>query len=499
MSNDTRKLAAIMFTDIVGYSRIMSIDEQHGMDLLDTHDSILTPIIEKKNGKILKKIGDAFFIEFKSAVEAVECAIEIQTALKEYNREREFKDKIIIRIGLHLGDVVVHGDDLRGEGINIAARLEPLAEPGGICLSQSVYHAVRAHVAMNALKIGEIELKNILEKHVIYKIPTFYAEDIMLEEEGISNELEKRPTEVKVNSIQRLPSPSRSTWGTALSTFLLLLCFITTAIVLGIVVGYSNVKYCVWSSDVVDPTGMVRRLRDTDDIHVLGIRDHFRRKTLLLIDDYGGENPKVDIDADLAVVIKRIINDMNRQIKKKRLILDKGDLGALNLRKDVNSLIAVEHSERDYKLINRRILEAVFPAELEIVDELHSKGELFPRALLWLWGDNRIFFYIFTSFIVLYIFIFSFLSIFIFSLRTIKITFSDIREVDKVITYFVEKLGFKPPFKEGNELIFKAKPMTVIVWNVVTIRARVDGNIIILGGPLIMVNKLVEQLKTYSS
>jgi len=499
MNKDTRKLAAIMFTDIVGYSRIMSIDETHGMNLLDTHDAILTPIVEEKNGKVLKKIGDAIFAEFKSAVEAVECAIQIQSTLKEYNKERKIDDKIIIRIGIHLGDVVVHGDDLRGEGINIAARLEPLAEPGGICLSQSVYQAVRAQVAMNALRVGEIELKNILEKHVIYKIPAFYAEDIMLDEKGVAEEAEKRPAALKISSIEDIPSSSRSTWGTALSTFLLLLVFLTTVITLGIVAGYSNVKYLIWTSDVLDQANMVERLKAVDDIHIAAIRNQIRRKTLMLVDNYDSAAQQEDKGEELVALIKRVVNDMNREIKKEKLILDEETLGSLNLHDEVKALIQGESSKRDFRLINRRILEAVFPAELETVDEVLTKWELFPRAFSWLWIDSRALFYSFSGFIILYICIFSFLATYIFSLKAIKISFLDIREVDRTISYFVEKLGFKSPIKEGKELVFKAKPLTIIIWNVVTIRARVDGNIILLSGPLIMMNKLHRQIETYSS
>jgi hypothetical protein len=161
MGEKIRKLAAIMFTDIVGYSRMVSVDERHGLALLERHDELLMPIILKHGGRVLKKIGDAVFAEFTSSVNAVESAIEIQTALKEYNKPKESKDHIVIRIGIHMGDVVVHDDDLFGEGINVAAKLEPLAEPGGICMSQAVYQSVRAHMGVDAIKVGEVELKTI--------------------------------------------------------------------------------------------------------------------------------------------------------------------------------------------------------------------------------------------------------------------------------------------------------------------------------------------------
>jgi hypothetical protein len=352
---------------------------------------------------------------------------------------------------------------------------------------------------MNAFKVGEIELKNILEKHVIYKIPAFYAEDIILEEKGVAEEKEREPAIFKISSIEDMPSPSRSTWGTALSTFLLLLVFITTVIILGIVAGYSNVKYLIWTSDVLDQAGMIERLKAVDDIHIAAIRNQIRRKTLMLVDSYGTAGQKEDTDTELVVIIKRVVNDMNREIKKDKLILDEEGLGSLSLHDDVKTLIYTESLKRDYRLINRKILEAVFPAELEIIDEMQTRWELFPRALSWLWIDSRVLLYSFAGFILLYICIFSFLATYIFSMKTIKITFLDIREVDRTISYFVEKLGFKSPIKEGKELVFKAKPMTVIIWNVVTIRARVDGNIMLLNGPLIMMKKLQQQIESYSA
>jgi len=205
-SEPKRKLAAIMFTDIVGYSHIMSLDEKKGIAILEKHDEIIHPVIEKNSGKILKRMGDAIFAEFASSVDAVQGAIEIQTALKDFNSDKSLDDMIIIRIGIHLGDVMVHGDDLFGEGINVAARLEPLAAPGGICLSQAVYQSVTSNLDLSAILVGEVELKNIIEKYVVYRIPPFYAED--LAETSVSvKKGEKRIFDFKINSIQRMPPP----------------------------------------------------------------------------------------------------------------------------------------------------------------------------------------------------------------------------------------------------------------------------------------------------
>jgi class 3 adenylate cyclase len=173
-----RKLTAIMFTDMFGYSQLMSRDERKAIALLSDHDGITDRVISSFRGRILKRMGDAVFAEFGSSVDALNCGIKIQEALKEYNREKGIHERILVRIGLHEGDVIVRGDDLFGEGVNVAARLEPLADPGGICISEALYQSVRNSTNVEAVKVGDVELKNILQRYTIYKIPSLYAADI---------------------------------------------------------------------------------------------------------------------------------------------------------------------------------------------------------------------------------------------------------------------------------------------------------------------------------
>lgn len=173
-SDHSRKLAAIMFTDIVGYSRMMSANEDHALSLLDIHDGYVASIIAQHGGTILKRMGDAVFAEFESAIAAVRCGIQMQERLREHNDSAAAGDQLCIRIGIHLGDVVVRDKDLFGEGINVAARLEPLAKPGGICISDAVYQAVKRQSGIEPVLVGEVELKNIVERHVIYQFPPFY-------------------------------------------------------------------------------------------------------------------------------------------------------------------------------------------------------------------------------------------------------------------------------------------------------------------------------------
>ena len=220
----TRKLVGIMFTDIVGYSRMMGANETHALRLLDKHDDILAEKIASYGGTVLKKMGDSFFASFDSATSAVNCAIEIQQALRRYNEAESPDNRFSIRIGLHMGDVIVHNDDLFGDGINVAARLQPLAKPGGICISDAVYQAVKKSAELDPVRVGEVELKNILERHVIYEFPPFYTTP------APANSTE-RPTKKPVSDsgfsierIEKLPPPKAPHHRVWINLTIVLLC-----------------------------------------------------------------------------------------------------------------------------------------------------------------------------------------------------------------------------------------------------------------------------------
>ncbi|MFC1553376.1 adenylate/guanylate cyclase domain-containing protein [candidate division KSB1 bacterium] len=161
--SEKRKLAAIMFTDIVGYTALMSKDEHKALEVLQRKRDTLKPLIAQYNGEFLKEIGDGTLSSFHSAVEAVTCAIEVQRSLKD---EPDFK----IRIGIHIGDVVIQKGDIFGDGVNIASRIEPLAAPGGICISEKVYDDVRNKSEIVTVLIGERELKNVGRPLKIYAL-----------------------------------------------------------------------------------------------------------------------------------------------------------------------------------------------------------------------------------------------------------------------------------------------------------------------------------------
>ena len=165
-----RKLSAIMFTDMAGYSRKMGLNEQATLQLLAEQERILLPLVRAFSGAVVKTAGDGVMASFDSAVNAVRCAIEIQRKLAFYNHDKADARKLLVRIGIHLGDVVVKGNDLFGDGVNIASRIEPFAAPGGICISQDVLHQIKNKVEIESISLGPRELKNIVDKVELYAL-----------------------------------------------------------------------------------------------------------------------------------------------------------------------------------------------------------------------------------------------------------------------------------------------------------------------------------------
>src|SRR5271163_1938720 len=161
--SETRKLAAILVSDVVGYSRLAGADEDRILARLRTlRSDLIDPTIAVHHGRIVKRTGDGSIVEFRSVIDAVNCAIEIQRAMVERNAEVAPNKRIEFRIGIHVGDVVEESDvDLMGDGVNIAARLEGICEPGGVCLSEDAYRQVRDKLKETFVDLGEKALKNI--------------------------------------------------------------------------------------------------------------------------------------------------------------------------------------------------------------------------------------------------------------------------------------------------------------------------------------------------
>src|SRR5262249_48614444 len=144
-----RKLAAILAADVVGYSRLMAADEAGTLAALKQHrQTVFDPAVAAHNGRIVKLIGDGTIVQFGSVIAAVNCALSVQSAAGSTINGSSPDPKITLRIGINLGDVIIEGDDIYGDGVNIAARLEPLAEPGGICVSSIVNESVGNRIAV---------------------------------------------------------------------------------------------------------------------------------------------------------------------------------------------------------------------------------------------------------------------------------------------------------------------------------------------------------------
>src|SRR6202041_3385810 len=167
---ETRKLAAILVADIVGYSRLAAADEDRTLvRLRGLRSGLIDPAVAIHHGRVVKRTGDGILIEFRSVVDAVRCAIEVQTGMVERNAGLPPERRIEFRVGIHLGDVVEESDgDLMGDGVNVAARLEGVCEPGGVCLSEDAWRQVRDRVKEAFVDLGEKAFKNIVRPVRVY-------------------------------------------------------------------------------------------------------------------------------------------------------------------------------------------------------------------------------------------------------------------------------------------------------------------------------------------
>jgi adenylate cyclase len=169
---ETRKLAAILAADVVGYSKLAGSDEERTLARLRAlRSDLFDPTIAVHHGRVVKRTGDGIIIEFRSVVDAVRCAIEVQNGMVERNAGLSSEQRIEFRVGIHLGDVVEETDgDLMGDGVNIAARLEGIAQPGTICLSEDAYRQVKSRLDLAVSDLGSTHLKNIAEPVHVYSI-----------------------------------------------------------------------------------------------------------------------------------------------------------------------------------------------------------------------------------------------------------------------------------------------------------------------------------------
>ena len=170
MSQGTRRLAAIMFTDMVGYTALGQRNESLSLALVDEQRKLVRPILVRHGGREVKTIGDAFLVEFQSALDAVRCAYDVQRAVREFNFSMPEERKVHLRIGVHLGDVVESEGDISGDAVNVASRIEPLAEDGGVCVTRQVHDSVRGKIELQMESLGPRPLKNVGEPMEVFRM-----------------------------------------------------------------------------------------------------------------------------------------------------------------------------------------------------------------------------------------------------------------------------------------------------------------------------------------
>ena len=197
-----RRLSAIVMADVVGYSRLMNEDEIGALKVIkDIQTELINPLVNQHGGRIVKTMGDGFLIEFASVVEATQCSIEIQKSILQFDGEDKGKKDIVLRFGVHLGDIIETEDDIYGDGVNIAARLESHSTPGGICISSAVHDQINGKVDYSFKEFGNLNLKNI--KHPV-KTYTLDADAI----EAKLNDIEQNyglfnPKSIDVSAAER--------------------------------------------------------------------------------------------------------------------------------------------------------------------------------------------------------------------------------------------------------------------------------------------------------
>src|SRR5215475_5125543 len=204
-----RKLAAILSADVKGYSRLMGEDEEATIRTLTAYRGVMATLIQQ-HGRVVDSPGDNLLAEFASVVDAVQCAVEIQQELKARNTDLPAQRQMEFRIGINLGDVIVEGERIYGDGVNIAARVEGLAEPGGICISGAVYEQVKTKLALSYEYLGEQAVKNIAEPVRVWRVVMDEAAASLAMQTGVRPlaSTQDRPTQ------PRLAGVAYRTWAT---------------------------------------------------------------------------------------------------------------------------------------------------------------------------------------------------------------------------------------------------------------------------------------------
>jgi class 3 adenylate cyclase len=348
-TESTKKLLTIVFTDIVGYSGMMSRDEEKTLRLLEFHNRIAEEIVTGYHGKILKKLGDGLLITFNSVNDAYTASKLFQEEIKAFNTDKPESEWLLVRIGIHVGDVLKKEDDIFGNDVNVAARLQQICTPGGICLSLSAHAALGNSVTDEFKVFPKVALKNLGETYTVYQRHSIYPEKFP---PGQNAEEREGDRNIKILSMKRIPPEKFSLFDSLfVSAGLVVILFFFTA----------------------------------------------------------------------------------------NVVMRVGDV-SLN------------------------------------------------EAIMALSGN--------TVFLVFMLFCLGIFTLFILR-SSVEIQFEDVRGADSMLSYIIQRFGFKPPVKKSNIIIFKPTLYNVLMWSTQKMRVSINGNHVTISGSFIFLRKVKKMLKTF--
>ncbi|MBK6344494.1 MAG: adenylate/guanylate cyclase domain-containing protein [Bacteroidales bacterium] len=217
---------ALMFSDIRGYSRLLELDEQDAIGLLALHDKISQEVITEYNGRLVKRNDDSVLASFVSANDAYLCALDFLERLKSFNENKDKPRRLIVSIGLHKGIVETRNDAIFGEQVNIVARLQALAEPGSVCMSDTIYGAISRMIDIKAIEYRDVELENLPGSHNVYKTLSIYREEFKTARPVLH---EKSDFRYRIREIEHIRGNGGSFFITAFSSFAIISLFILLA------------------------------------------------------------------------------------------------------------------------------------------------------------------------------------------------------------------------------------------------------------------------------
>jgi class 3 adenylate cyclase len=470
---EARKLAAIMFTDMVGFSRMMHQNEVEALRLLDEGNAIIAAAVSQYGGRILKTMGDAVLAEFPSAKSAVESAILIQSQLRDFNFGQPSDHQFVLRIGIHIGDVVIREQDLFGDGINVAARLEPLSEPGGICLSEAVYQAIAASSPIKPVLVGEVELKNILQRQVIYRIPAFYNLPASVGASQRARSLDSGA----VGRIETLPPPRRGLGSAVIISAIVTPLSLFAGWLSAAFVDSVQQRYAIAAWEVVDAPMLVETLRSHADPASTRIWESLDRDARAALTDFDRDDVQ---DGNSRPDLYPVRQALNKLILSDQPVLDE-PLSA--------ELLGPAFSRADTHRLNRALVEATLSGSIQRYVGEPSIGFRLGQSLRTIRASPR------SAMLLVAIFGMTFLGgAYMLSLTTLRIHFSDLRDVDVLLDYYIPELGFKQPTRASGELVFRATLWTWFLYTVLRVRAHVSGNTVLLTGPSPMMRRLKRRL-----